>query len=438
MKKLPILICIDVEPEKRSIDPKVPVDWAGFEKTFEFFEEFRPLLEETTGGPVHFSWFVRMDPQIEQVYGRAEWPITRYRELFNHLLAMGDEIGLHVHPWRWEETAGNWVADMGDQKWVDHCVRMGFAAFEHSLQRPCLSFRFGDYWMNQATLDLVERLGARFDLTLEPGRTRLLTPEPYTGCLSDYSLVPRHPYHPSKGNFIKSSDSNMRDFWAVPLTTFAPDQVFSLFSPNGKQRRHTSLLEKLRRRSGLLDNGYEGFLDRADYESIAGWAYDPRQGDRPLAVEIYDGRVLIAKVIADGLREDLRLAEKGNGRHSFALPTPSCLRDGKRHQIGARITNTSFELRGSPITIKPNQDSLTELGVMLLDFGADSWLASQITTVAMRSHGRRYLATALRTHEILIPSRRANLHENFVSIVRQPNVQDFVFQTPAELVARME
>jgi hypothetical protein len=48
MEKSPILICIDVEPEERSIDPKATPDWIGFEKTFEFFEKFRPQIEDVT------------------------------------------------------------------------------------------------------------------------------------------------------------------------------------------------------------------------------------------------------------------------------------------------------------------------------------------------------------------------------------------------------
>ena len=55
MNKIPILICIDVEPDDREIDPDVRHDWKGFEKSYEFFTQLRPRLKAVTGSPVHFS-----------------------------------------------------------------------------------------------------------------------------------------------------------------------------------------------------------------------------------------------------------------------------------------------------------------------------------------------------------------------------------------------
>jgi len=438
MEKLSFVICVDVEPEERAIDPKVTADWIGFEKTFEFFEELRPRLGDATGAPVHFSWFLRMDPQIAQVYGNPAWAVARYDRLLDRLQASGDEIGLHVHAWRWDRASSNWIADMGNQKWVDHSVRMSFAAFEQSFNRPCLSFRFGDRWLDNETLDLVERLGGRFELTLEPGRTKLIVPEDHTGVISDWSLVPRRPYHPSKADFTNCSDSNSRQFWAVPLSTFNPDQVLGPLSVDGEPYRETSFLQKLKRRIAVGDNCWEGFLDRADYQAILGWAFDAGQPDRPLEVEIYDGQVMLARVTADGFRQDLRLAKKGDGRHGFALPTPTCLRDDKPHFIRARVANTLFDLKGSPRPIDSAPLPLVEVDVLLLDLGGEPWLASQIIALAHGAPGMRYLATSLRSHEISIPVRRANLHETFANILNHPQAKDFVFQTPAELVARIE
>jgi len=438
MEKLPIVICVDVEPEERAIEPKVASDWLGFEKTFEFFEQLRPHLEDVTGTAAHFSWFVRMDPQIAQAYGGPAWSVARYGRLLDRLSASGDEIGLHIHAWRWDQAFGNWIADMGNQEWVDSCVRMGFEAFEQSLRRPCLSFRFGDHWMNNATLDLVERLGARFDLTVEPGRKKLLNTEPYTGIPPDYSLTPSQPYRPSKTNFTEGSDSTARQLWVVPLSTFDPDRVLSFLQANGKEDRQPTFLQKLKRWSAANGNGYEGFLDRVDYEAIGGWAYDVRQCDRPLDIEIYRGEVKLARVRADGLRRDLLLAGKGNGRHSFILPTPSCLRDGKPHSIRARVANSRFELNYSPSIMKRDQPALIEPGVLLFDLCGEPWLASRMMGLAFSSPGKRYLAISLRSHEILSHRHLANLNENFASIFTHRMVKDFVFETPAELVARME
>ncbi len=188
----------------------------------------------------------------------------------------------------------------------------------------------------------------------------------------------------------------------------------------------------------MVDNGYEGFLDRADYETICGWAYDSGERDRPLDIEIYDGKVMLARIGADGLRRDLLRAGKGNGRHSFALPTPARLRDGKPHLITAKIADSRFDLSGSPRAIKGDQSPLAEPGVILPELGGEPWLVSRIMDLAHRARGQRYLATSLRSHEILIPCRRDNLNENFESILNHRLVKHSAFETPGELVARIE
>ena len=109
MKKIPILICIDVEPEARQIDSAAAVDWNGFEETASLFSEIRPRLEEATGAPARYSWFFRMDPQVKHTYGAAGWVATRYREAIGKLESAGDELGLHTHAWRWDEGSRRWT-----------------------------------------------------------------------------------------------------------------------------------------------------------------------------------------------------------------------------------------------------------------------------------------------------------------------------------------
>src|SRR3954470_2256761 len=200
--KIPIVICIDIEPDERAIDPHKRKDWQGFEETWKYFAQLRPLLAAATQSPARFSWFLRMDPQISQVYGSADWAVTRYQEFFAAMRAAGDEIGLHPHAWRWDETRQEWIADFADQKWIEHCVRQSFAEFENCFRRPCLSVRFGDRWTNNQTVELYDKLRAKFDLTMEPGRRPPELVETFTGLLPDYALAPRHRYHPAKSDFL--------------------------------------------------------------------------------------------------------------------------------------------------------------------------------------------------------------------------------------------
>lgn len=196
MRKIPVIICLDVEPDEREIDSADSKDWEGFEESLKYFSDLRPRLEGATGARASFSWFIRMDPQIEHTYGLSCWAVRRYGEAIEQLRRDGDEIGLHAHAWRWDAGLLKWVIDHGDQEWVAHCIRTSFEAYRGAFGRRCLSFRFGDRWMNNETMALLESLGVKFDLTAEPGKTARPTlhrRELHTGSLPDYVDTPRWP-----------------------------------------------------------------------------------------------------------------------------------------------------------------------------------------------------------------------------------------------------
>jgi peptidoglycan/xylan/chitin deacetylase (PgdA/CDA1 family) len=220
MKKIPVVICIDVEPEDRETGRGSVSDWAGVDETIEFFSALRPRLELATGAPARFCWFFRMDPQVEHTYGVTSWGVERYRAHIRKLEAAGDELGLHTHAWRWDATTQRWVIDHGDQAWVEHCVRTSIDTYRKVFGRACRSFRFGDRWMNNDTIALLESSGIEFDLTLEPGRH--VSPdleEVHTGTLPDYRDVPTWPYRPAQHEFRRRGRRSARDLWVIPLST---------------------------------------------------------------------------------------------------------------------------------------------------------------------------------------------------------------------------
>ena len=221
MGVIPVILCLDVEPDERQISSDTATDWEGFAETFKFFAALRPRLAAATDAPARFSWFFRMDPQIERAYGSPGWVAERYGALIAELAAAGDELGLHTHAWRWAEDLPGWVADHGDQQWINHCLRVAFAAYGRAFGRACDCFRFGDHWMSNETMDLLESLGAQFDLTIEPGRIARpaeTLPETYTGSLPDYLSVPLRPYRPARQDFRTHSPEHERDLWAIPLS----------------------------------------------------------------------------------------------------------------------------------------------------------------------------------------------------------------------------
>ena len=220
MKQVPTVICVDVEPDERQPDLNASTNWTGFEESLRLFEELRCRSSIET----IFCWFLRMDPQIEIVHGSAQWVVERYGTEIDNLRSAGDEIGLHTHAWR--RVGEKWITDNGDQRWVNQCVQVSFDAYKSAFGSECRSFRFGDHWMNNATFDLAESLGAQYNLTVEPGRRssarrRGLSPsEVWTGRFPDYANVPREPYKPRREDFTKCVEAHdEREMWVIPVST---------------------------------------------------------------------------------------------------------------------------------------------------------------------------------------------------------------------------
>ena len=88
-------------------------------------------------------------------------------------------------------------------------------------------------------------------------------------------------------------------------------------------------------------------LDGIDAENIIGWAWDSSTPDVRVSVEIYDGTTLLTTVQADMFRSDL--ASITDGKHSFSVPIPASLKDGKPHQIHAKIVGTDFTFPPAPL-----------------------------------------------------------------------------------------
>jgi hypothetical protein len=95
---------------------------------------------------------------------------------------------------------------------------------------------------------------------------------------------------------------------------------------------------------------FHGSLDGTTGEYICGWAWEPTRPDQPVTVAISDGKTLLGETWADSPRKDLAEKKIGTGKYGFAFPIPKGLRDGKKHQIHARIQATNAELANSPMT----------------------------------------------------------------------------------------
>ncbi len=419
---IPVLLCVDVEPDEREVDPDSQADWVGFECAVELINVLRPQLEAVTGRRAHASWFLRMDPQITHVYGRPGWVADRYRRVFDALVANGDELGLHLHPWQWDRERSAWFQNFADQSWVSHCVVSAFAAFEQAFGHSCRASRFGDRWMNDETMSLLRSLGVTCETTVEPGQTGTETPDVYTGTFPDYSDVPRHPYWPSRQDFRSPSPEPTRDMLVVPVSS-APAAWASTPSLGDCSGTRRNLVV-------VSDADYEGSHDAASLVEVAGWVWDRNNPGRVLDVEILCDGDLLATVGATRHRPDLADAAKGDGQHAFRLATPSCLKDGRPHVGSVRVAGTDLNLHGTPRTLEGTADRDSDYVTLALDhhpftFGllVDRLLARPST---------EHLILKVRSDFGRDPQRISNFRVNMEQLLTHPLAPCLNFTTPSD------
>lgn len=247
-----VLISIDVEPDERLLSVTKPEPWRGQEYLFQRVDGIREALEKHTRRPANFGWNFRLDPQIEKSCGDAAWPLHAFENGIASLVRAGDEFGIHPHAYRWDARQRTWITDVGDQSWVEHCVRLSLDAYESYFGKPCKMFRFGDGWINDETLDLIDRLGLEFDLTVEPGHSADNRAPPWEMAYGEYPDTrgaPTMPYRRSgAGNGRVDGGANC-GLWMVPVSTailrFDRGGVSPAESENLETDRNTLIRKKL-------------------------------------------------------------------------------------------------------------------------------------------------------------------------------------------------
>ena len=218
---IPILFNIHVEPDLRLINFEKQ-RWLGYEDLHSFLMMARPTIEQATGRPVHFNWLLRLDQQIQAVYGKANWVFYQYASLIDEARKLGDAFGVHVHSWRPKQQGQNktWVADFADKDWIASCIAISHKSFVDSLGEQPQFFSFGDHFMNQDTLKQLESLGFRGDLSMYPGRQlmqRHVKDEETCGWLPGFLNTPRHAFKPSRAQYSRPGQDVM-NLWEIPVS----------------------------------------------------------------------------------------------------------------------------------------------------------------------------------------------------------------------------
>lgn len=224
--QIPVLILIDAEPDGFFLDRTKALPWSGIEAGFGVVEEMRQSAADALGRPAHFTWMVRCDAQVAQVYGDAGWSFRTYRAAFAELEEAGDDVGIHIHGYHWSDDLHDWVEDYGDPQWIEECLDLGLDAFTRTMGRAPRTSSVGYSWSSQRFVARCEAAGIRHEMSVVAGRKPKGFPNTkgaYAGALPDYSKVQAQPYHPSLDNYLVPDPTRTEGMWVIPhVSALAP------------------------------------------------------------------------------------------------------------------------------------------------------------------------------------------------------------------------
>lgn len=179
MKNLKTCITFDLD-FTNYIDGGIPID--------EFRLVFPSILSVLSKKPEsRATWFIRLDAQIEALYGEADYFFHCYKSEIDELRSIGHEIGWHPHCYA--ECDGVWKQNTDVSSVLGELSRFALLALDHGIR----SVRMGWGFHTNETMHLLSALGFVVDSSAIP-RPR----HPWEQTEKDWTVTPCAPYFPSR------------------------------------------------------------------------------------------------------------------------------------------------------------------------------------------------------------------------------------------------
>lgn len=203
-ERVRVYVTFDVDPDGGSTQhDRTAVTWKGVE----LVPEIRQALSNEG---IKFTFFLRCDNQIRDLFGTYLGLYHEYRELWDRLVFEGHEFGWHPHLY---ERVGDQYVPL--RRPEECCVQLREAWKEvRTLEFPVTTVRIGEAWHSTETMRELDALGLCVDSTAVPGRRREDSLRSF-----DWVATPNHPYHPAPGDYRVSGGEDGLSILEVPMTT---------------------------------------------------------------------------------------------------------------------------------------------------------------------------------------------------------------------------
>lgn len=171
----------------------------------EFFYYFQEIVKVVPN--IKTTWFIRIDSQIEKIFGSSEYIFNKHIEKFKWLQNNGHEIGWHHHAYFLQD--GIWKQNTDIKSVCKDIEQYGNIAVKHGMK----VVRMGWGFQTNETIKILNDFGFLADSSAIPRPN-------YRWDLSikDWTITPQHPYKPSLVDYRVPGCPKL-DIVEVPMTT---------------------------------------------------------------------------------------------------------------------------------------------------------------------------------------------------------------------------
>jgi hypothetical protein len=175
-----------------------------------------------TGIGIRYTFFVRCDNQIRDLYGSPLALYYEHQRLWDELRAARNEFAWHPHLY---ERRGEAYFPLRSPAASVRILQETWRDLSR-LPFPVVSVRLGEVWHCNEAMRALDSLGLHVDSTALPGRAR----NDGLRCF-DWTPTPNRPYHPSSLDYRVPDRENALGILEVPITTSPIRTEYDLKGP---------------------------------------------------------------------------------------------------------------------------------------------------------------------------------------------------------------
>lgn len=179
-----------------------------FEECFERIKSILINFKE-----IKTTWFIRVDNEIKEKYGEADYLLKKYADQMKWLADNGHQLGWHAHCKFGSGVYSNLEEKERTKLIIDELDNNIQSASEYGLQK---CFRMGSCLMNDTILNYLEKSGVEIDCSALPRPNYL-----WVDKMIRWNDASYKPYYPKTDNYQITSlnKCECRKIIEVPITT---------------------------------------------------------------------------------------------------------------------------------------------------------------------------------------------------------------------------